>query len=91
MTIFSAWARCACSLAPTRPSSSPTKQMKTSVASNSIPLWPNTRASSIVSAVPLPSSSTPGAGLSVWIQSKPPALLGLPVGAPAGTGRATES
>ena len=38
--------------------------MKTSVASKSMPLWLKTRASSIVSAVPLPSSLTPGARLS---------------------------
>ena len=38
--------------------------MNTSVASNSMPLWLKTRASSIVSAVPLPSSLTPGAGRS---------------------------
>src|ERR1051325_18145 len=38
--------------------------MNTSVASKSIPLWLNTRASSMVNAVPLPSSLTPGAGLS---------------------------
>ena len=38
--------------------------MNTSVASNSMPLWLKMRASSIVSAVPLPSSLTPGAGRS---------------------------
>ncbi len=37
--------------------------MNTSVASNSRPLWLNTRASSIVSAMPLPSSLTPAAAV----------------------------
>src|SRR4030095_2749753 len=42
----------------------PRRHRNTSVASNSIPLFANTRASSIVSAVPLPSSLAPGAGFS---------------------------
>ncbi len=62
--IFSATAFCAWSRAPTSPCSSPAWHMKTRVASKSMPLWLKTRASSIVSAVPLPSSLTPGAKLS---------------------------
>src|SRR5438128_1651482 len=38
--------------------------MKTNVASKSMPLWLKTRANSMVNAVPLPSSFTPGARLS---------------------------
>ena len=63
-TTFSAAMRCACAAEPIRPCSSPAQQMNTSVASNSRPLSAKTRASSIVSTVPLPSSLAPGASTS---------------------------
>jgi hypothetical protein len=45
--------------------------MNTSVASKFTPLCANARASSMTSAVPLPSSLAPGASLSARVQSKP--------------------
>ena len=54
----------ACAPDPMSPCSSPATVMNTSVASNSMPLSANTRASSIDSTVPLPSSFAPGASMS---------------------------
>jgi hypothetical protein len=59
--VLSSFAFFACAPAPTSPCSSPATVMKTSVASNSMPLSAKTRASSIDSTVPLPSSLAPGA------------------------------
>ena len=69
-----------------RPCSSPAKAMNTSVASKSIRLCANTRASSIVSTVPLPSSLAPGAGLS----AASPAGAGRRARGPPGVRRAGE-
>ncbi len=91
MTYFSWTAFWACIWAPMRPCSSPARAMKTSVASKSIPLSPNTRASSITSAVPLPSSFTPGAVLSTggagaadWVEGAACPAGGAPAAAEGG-------
>ncbi len=61
MGTFCSFMRFACAREPINPCSSPATVMKTSVASNSMPLSANARASSIDSTVPLPSSLAPGA------------------------------
>ena len=75
MIWFSRRARAAYSALPSRPCSSPAKAANTSVCLNSRRLI--TRASSITAAVPLPSSSIPGATASSCfpIQSGPDMLM----------------
>ena len=82
-TPFALRSAVACAIEPISPCSSPAHVTNTSVASNSIPLSANTRASSIVSDVPLPSSFAPGASALSLIVGRTNGAFGAPGAAPA--------